>query len=60
MSEGATESDVGLGVGLACATVAAIAAIVLFAGPTQMLSAAGFGVAMMAAVLSVGAFHLFE
>ena len=60
MSEGATGSDVGLGVGLAAAVIVALGAVVMFAGPTQIASAAGFGVAMVAAVLSVAAFHLFE
>ncbi|SEH42363.1 hypothetical protein SAMN05192561_101894 [Halopenitus malekzadehii] len=60
MSEGATGSDVGLGVGLAAAAIVAIGAVVMFAGPSQIVTAGGFGVAMIAAILSVSAFHLFE
>lgn len=60
MTAGTTGSDKGLGVGLAFAAIVALGAVFMYVGPSQINRAAGFGVAMVAAILAVSAFHLLE
>lgn len=60
MTAGTTGSDAGLGAGLAFAAIVVVGAALMYVGPSQINRAAGFGVAMVAALLAVSAFHLLE
>lgn len=60
MTAGTTGSDTGLGVGLALAAIVVVGAALMYVGPSQINRAAGFGTAMIAAILVVSAFHVLE
>jgi len=55
-----TVTDKGLGVAIACGTVAVFGAGLMFAGGTQRMKAWGFAAAVIAAGLSVVALQLYD
>lgn len=60
MTEVAVGSDKALGVGLALAVITLLGAVVMYGAPAQMDRAWGFALAVIAALVSVSAFHVFE
>ena len=60
MATHGTTTDKGLGVAIACGTVAVLGAGFLFAGGSQLLKAWGFAAALLAAGLAVVALQLYD
>jgi hypothetical protein len=53
-------TDKGVGIAIACGTVAVLGAGVMFTGGTQLIKAWGFAAAVIAAGLSVAALQLYD
>lgn len=60
MTAGSVESDKSLGLGLVLSAVTLVGVAAMFAAPAQLGKAGGFALAMVAAILAVGAIHLFD
>ncbi|MGZ0746142.1 MULTISPECIES: DUF7525 family protein [unclassified Haloparvum] len=60
MTAGSVESDKSLGLGLVLSAVALVGVAAMLAAPAQLAKASGFALAMVAAILAVGAIHLFD
>ncbi|QLC34160.1 hypothetical protein EFA46_008070 [Halarchaeum sp. CBA1220] len=58
MAESTT--DEGVGIGLAFGAVATLGALYMLVSHAQVASSNGFAVAMVAGMLAVAAFHVFE
>ena len=53
-------TDKGVGIAIACGTVAVLGAGIMFAGGTQLIKAWGFAAAVVAAGFSVAALQLYD
>lgn len=60
MATHGTTTDKGIGVAIACGTVAVLGAGLMFAGGSQLTKAWGFAAAVIAAGLSVAALQLYD
>ncbi|MFQ3476634.1 hypothetical protein HKK80_10305 [Halonotius sp. F2-221B] len=60
MATHGTTTDKGVGVAIACGTVALLGAGIMFTGGTQLMKAWGFAAAVVAAGLSVAALQLYD
>jgi len=60
MATHGTTTDKGVGVAIACGTVAVLGAGIMFTGGTQLMKAWGFAAAVVAAGLSVAALQLYD
>ena len=60
MATHGTTTDKGVGVAIACGTVAVLGAGIMFTGGTQLMKAWGFSAAVVAAGLSVAALQLYD
>ena len=60
MATHGTTTDKGVGVAIACGTVAVLGAAIMFTGGTQLIKAWGFAAAVVAAGLSVVALQLYD
>ena len=60
METGSVDSDKAIGISMAFGLLAVLGALLMFGGPTKLMQAWGFGIAMLTAALCVVVIQLYE